>query len=127
MDPEDYQLIAANAQRFGIANLKPVLGKAPEAWEKLPSPDAVFVGGTGRAVSRICEQAYQRVKPGGRIVANVSSIESIAAVREALTTKSGDVTVRMVQISRGVHQLERMRFESLNPTFLISAIKPAGR
>jgi precorrin-6Y C5,15-methyltransferase (decarboxylating) len=127
MDPEDYQLIAANAQRFGVANLKPVLGKAPEAWEKLPPPDAVFIGGTGRAVSRICEQAFQRLKPGGRIVANVSSIENIAAVRESLTTNAGDVTVRMVQISRGVHQLERMRFESLNPTFLISAVKPKSR
>jgi precorrin-6Y C5,15-methyltransferase (decarboxylating) len=123
MDPEDYQLIAANAQRFGVANLKPVLGKAPEAWEKLPAPDAVFVGGTGRAVSRICELAFQRLKPGGRIVANVSSIENIAAVRAALSGHAGDVSVRMVQISRGVHQLERMRFESLNPTFLISSIK----
>jgi precorrin-6Y C5,15-methyltransferase (decarboxylating) len=127
MDPEDYQLIAANAQRFGVENLKPILGKAPEAWEKLPSPDAVFVGGTGRTVSRICEQAFQRLKPGGRIVVNVSSIENIAAVREALNAKAGDVLVRMVQISRGVHQLERMRFESLNPTFLISTVKPAGR
>jgi precorrin-6Y C5,15-methyltransferase (decarboxylating) len=123
MDPEDHQLMTANAQRFGVANLKPVLGKAPEAWEKLPAPDAVFVGGTGRAVNRIAELAFQRLKPGGRMVVNVSSIESIAAVREVLSSKAGDVTVRMVQISRGVHQLERLRFESLNPTFLISAVK----
>lgn len=122
MDPEDHQLIAANAQRFGVTNLKPVLGKAPEAWENLPAPDAVFVGGTGRAVGGIAEQAFERLKPGGRIVVQVSSIENIAAVRQALS-KAADVAVRMVQISRGVYQLERMRFESLNPTFLISAIK----
>lgn len=123
MDPEDYQLITANAQRFGVTNLKPILGKAPEAWQALPTPDAVFVGGTGRAVSRIAEQAFERLKPGGRIVVNVSSIENIAAVRNMLHVQAGDAAVRMVQISRGVHQLERMRFESLNPTFLVSAVK----
>jgi hypothetical protein len=48
-------------------------------------------------------------------------------VREALNAKAGDVSVRMVQISSGLHQLERMRFESLNPTFLLSAVKPSGR
>ena len=58
MDPEDYQLIASNAERFGVTNLTPVLGKAPEAWEGLPAPDAIFVGGTGRHVSRIVELAY---------------------------------------------------------------------
>lgn len=124
MDPEDHQLIVANAQRFGVTNLKPVLGQAPEAWEKLPAPDAVFVGGTGRAVGRIAELAHERLKPGGRIVVQVSSIENIAAVRTALS-RAADVAVRMVQVSRGVYQLERMRFESLNPTFLISAVKPA--
>jgi precorrin-6Y C5,15-methyltransferase (decarboxylating) len=127
MDPEDHQLIAANAQRFGVTNLKPVLGKAPEAWDKLPAPDAVFVGGTGRAVSRIAELAFERLKPGGRIVVNVSTIENIAAVREALSARQGDVAVRMVQISRGVYQLERMRFESYNPTFLVSAVKNPGK
>ena len=125
MDPEDHQLIAANVQRFGVTNLKPVLGQAPEAWKDLPTPDAVFVGGAGRAVARIAEQAYQQLKPGGRIVVNVNSVENVAAVREVLHAASGDAAVRMVQISRGVHQLERMRFEALNPTFLITAVKPA--
>ena len=40
MDPEDHQLIIANAERFGVANLVAVLGRAPEAWEDLPDPDA---------------------------------------------------------------------------------------
>ncbi|MBW3600080.1 MAG: precorrin-6y C5,15-methyltransferase (decarboxylating) subunit CbiE [Planctomycetes bacterium] len=127
MDPEDHQLIAANVQRFGVSNVKPVLGKAPEAWKGLPTPDAVFVGGAGRSVGKIAEQAYERLKPGGRIVVNVNSVENVAAVREVLHAASGDAAVRMVQISRGIHQLERMRFEALNPTFLITAVKPAAK
>jgi precorrin-6Y C5,15-methyltransferase (decarboxylating) len=123
MDPEDHQLISANAERFGVANLTPILGKAPEAWADLPDPDAVFVGGTGRAVSSIVDLAFDRLRPRGRMVTNVGSIENVAAVREVLQKKTDDANIWMINIARGTYQLERVRFESLNPTFLIGAVK----
>jgi len=122
MDLEDHRLISANAERFGISNLVPVLGKAPEAWQDLPDPDAVFVGGTGRAVAHIVEDAFQRLKSKGRIVATVASIENVAAVHEMLS-KSGDANAWMIQLARSNQQFEQLRFESLNPTFLIGATK----
>jgi precorrin-6Y C5,15-methyltransferase (decarboxylating) len=123
MDPEDYALIASNADRFGVRNLTPILGKAPEAWAGLAPPDAIFVGGTGRQVRRIVELAFEQLRAGGRLVANVGSIENIAAVREVLQAKAGDAQVLMVNLARGNDQLERLNFESLNPTFLVSAVK----
>jgi precorrin-6Y C5,15-methyltransferase (decarboxylating) len=126
VDPEDYELIAVNAERFGVTNLIRVLGKAPEVWATLPAPDAVFVGGTGRQVRAIVESAFDRLRPGGRLVANVTSIESVAEVHRALHDKSGDADVWMINLARGVYQLEQIRFESLNPTFLIGARKKGG-
>ena len=123
MDVEDFQLISSNAQRFGVGNLEPILGKAPEACSALPDPDAVFVGGTGREVSQIVELALTRLRPGGRIVANVSSIENVATVRQVLRGKTEDDQVWLVNLARGVYQLERVRFESVNPTFLVGATK----
>jgi precorrin-6Y C5,15-methyltransferase (decarboxylating) len=123
MDPEDYALIASNAERFGVTNLTPILGKAPEAWAGLPPPDAVFVGGTGRQVKRIVELAFEQLRPGGRLVANVGSIENLAAVREVLLAKAGDTQVLMINLARGNDQLERLHFEAAHPTFLISAVK----
>ena len=123
MDPEDYQLIASNAERFGVTNLTPILGKAPEAWESLPPPDAIFVGGTGRHVSHIVELAYDKLRRGGRLVANLGSVENLAAVRDVLQRKSGDCQVWMVHISRGTDQMDRLRFEAMNPTFLVGAKK----
>ena len=35
-----------------------------------------------------------------------------------------DVNVWMINIARGTYQLERVRFEALNPTFLLSVVKP---
>jgi precorrin-6B C5,15-methyltransferase / cobalt-precorrin-6B C5,C15-methyltransferase len=123
MDPEDYALIASNAERFGVRNLTPILGKAPEAWAGLTPPDAVFVGGTGRQVRRIVELAFEQLRSGGRLVANVGSIENIAAVREVLTVKSGEAQVLMINIARGNDQLERLHFEAMHPTFLVWAKK----
>jgi precorrin-6Y C5,15-methyltransferase (decarboxylating) len=123
MDPDDHALIIANSERFGVTNLVPVLGQAPEAWENLPAPDAVFVGGTGRHVSRIVELAYAKLRPRGRIVATMSSIENLHDVQQALHRLAGDAAVWMINISRGVEQIDRMKFEAMNPTFLIGAVK----
>ncbi len=71
----------------------------------------------------ICTQAYERLKPGGRLVANFSSVENLAAVYEALHKLAGDVNLRMINICHGTYQLERVRFEAMNPTFLVSVVK----
>ncbi|MFV1965210.1 MAG: precorrin-6y C5,15-methyltransferase (decarboxylating) subunit CbiE [Pirellulaceae bacterium] len=123
MDAEDHQLISANAKRFGITNLTAVLGKAPEAWDDLPDADAIFVGGTGRTVHRIVEVAYDRLRPRGRMVANVASIQNVGGVYDALQSLAGEAQVFMINIARGTPQFDRLRFESLNPTFLVSAIR----
>ncbi|MEM7315767.1 MAG: precorrin-6y C5,15-methyltransferase (decarboxylating) subunit CbiE [Planctomycetota bacterium] len=123
MDTEDHGLIRENAQKFGVGNVKPILGTAPEVWADLPDPDAVFVGGTGRAVQRISELAFERLRAGGRIVVNVGSIDNLSTVQSSLRNLAGDVEVRMINIAEATHQMETVRFESLNPSFLISATK----
>jgi precorrin-6Y C5,15-methyltransferase (decarboxylating) len=123
MDSDDFQLIRDNAQRIGVSNLTPVLGRAPEAWAKLPDPDAVFVGGTGRMVSQIVAAAFARLRSKGRIAANVSNFENVTEVSRVLRELTDDVQVRMIQISHATVQLDSLRFESRNPTFLITAMK----
>ena len=123
MDAEDHQLIVSNAERFGLKNIVAVLGRAPDAWSGLPDPEAVFVGGSGREMGRLVELAYGRLVAGGRLVANVGSIENLAAVHEIMHRIASDVKVWMVNVARGTYQLERVRFEALNPTFLLAAEK----
>ena len=129
MDPEDHGLIQANAERFAVGNVMPVLGKAPEAWANLPDPDAVFLAGAGREVTRLTELAYARLRPGGRLVVNLISIDHMADAREALTKAATDagaepnLRVWMVNIARGADQLDRLSFEALKPNFLLAAVK----
>ena len=42
------------------------------------------------------------------------------------TPRSSDAAYWMVNIARGIEQMDRIRFESLNPIFLIAATKPAA-
>jgi precorrin-6B C5,15-methyltransferase / cobalt-precorrin-6B C5,C15-methyltransferase len=123
MDVEDHRLIVQNAERFGVGNLVPVLGHAPEAWRDLPVPDAVFVGGSGRGISRLVDDAYGRLRSGGRLVATISSIDNLAETHQVLHARSTDVKVWMVNLARGNFQMERLRFEAVSPLFLVSVVK----
>lgn len=119
MDAEDYGLMLENASLFDVASLVPVHGQAPEAWADLPDPDAVFVGGSGRIVPELVRGAAKRIREGGRMVVSVSSPDNLVAVQSTMEELGLQTDVRMIQVSRGIKQLDRTRFESLNPTFLV--------
>jgi precorrin-6Y C5,15-methyltransferase (decarboxylating) len=53
----------------------------------------------------------------------VATVGSLDRVQTALQARAGEVEVLMVNLARGTDQLERLRFEAMNPSFLISALK----
>ena len=118
MDAEDYSLMLENAKRFDVPALVPIHGQAPDAWKELPDPTAVFVGGSGRIVPDLVDAAVKRMEHG-RVVVNVSSPDNLVAVQEVMEKAGLRTDVRMINIARGQQQLDRVRFESLNPTFLV--------
>jgi precorrin-6Y C5,15-methyltransferase (decarboxylating) len=127
-DAEDAELIRENVERFGATSVMPVTGRAPEVWADLPDPDAVFLEGSGREVVRLAELAFARLKPGGRLVASLASIDSLHELRQTLIVHTSQVNVWMLNIARGADQLERLRFAAISPAFLLAATKnPASR
>jgi precorrin-6Y C5,15-methyltransferase (decarboxylating) len=72
-----------NREAFGVsANLRVVHGRAPDCLTELPDPDKVFIGGSGGGLSAILQLAWQRLKPGGRLVASAVTEPSKATLRE---------------------------------------------
>ena len=122
-DAADYHLIVGNAQTFGVSNVAPVHSSAPEVFASLPAPDAIFVGGTGHEIARLLQAAFAALRPGGRLVINVATLESLSATYAAMKAVAGRVEVLLVNLARGVEQLETLRFEAVNPTFLLSVTK----
>jgi precorrin-6Y C5,15-methyltransferase (decarboxylating) len=122
-EPADIALIQSNAEAFGVPNLRPILGRAPEILVALPEPDAIFVGGTGRQVSTVLSAAYARLGAGGRMAVNVATVDSLAEAHATLKKLAGEVRVWNVTIARGIEQMDRVRFEAINPTFLLAITK----
>jgi precorrin-6B C5,15-methyltransferase / cobalt-precorrin-6B C5,C15-methyltransferase len=121
-DTADYHLIQANLERYGITNVKPVFGMAPAVFSGLPAPNAIFVGGNGGEVARLLESSFAVLAPGGRLVSNVGTLEMLSSTY-AILKRFGPVDVVLVNLSRGIEQLESLRFEAVNPTFLLRVKK----
>ena len=79
-----------NALALGAPDLKVVLGRAPAVLADLEPPDAVFIGG-GISEPGVFEAAWSRLKPGGRLVANVISLEGEARVTELFGRHGGEL------------------------------------
>ena len=89
-------MAAANALALGVPDLEVVAGEAPGALDGLPEPDAVFLGG-GLSEGAF-EIAWERLKSGGRIVANAVTLEG-EAVMMGLHARHGGDLVR-IAVSR---------------------------
>ena len=81
---------ARNAMALGAPDLKIVIGAAPAAFAGLDPPDAVFIGG-GISDGNVFEQAWARLKPGGRLVANAVSLEGEARLAALFGTHGGEL------------------------------------
>ncbi len=72
-------LIETNAATLGVPQLEIVAGVAPAALNGLAAPDAVFIGG-GVADEALVEACWRALAPGGRLVANVVTVEGEQAL-----------------------------------------------
>jgi precorrin-6B C5,15-methyltransferase / cobalt-precorrin-6B C5,C15-methyltransferase len=66
--------IVDNAAALGTPNLQIITGKAPEIIHNLPTPDAIFIGG-GVTAPGLFDICWNALRPGGRMVANVVTLE----------------------------------------------------
>lgn len=126
MDQDDFSLLQSNAERFQLANVVPVHGEAPSAWESLPRPDAIFIGGTGRSVGEIANQAFERLKEGGTIVIHVAGMTRANDLYYGFHRDGFHPEISLLNFSRGHLQFDSLRFDAVNPTFLISCTKSAS-
>ena len=84
-------MIAANAAALGTPGLEVVTGRAVPALKGLDAPDAVFVGG-GITEPGLLDRCWSSLAPGGRLVANVVSVEGEAVLDHWHRAHGGSLT-----------------------------------
>ncbi|PSN13272.1 cobalamin biosynthesis bifunctional protein CbiET [filamentous cyanobacterium CCT1] len=120
-----HSLIQQNQRRLGGPNLHPVYGAAPEALVALPDPDRIFIGGSGGRLSEILDQSAQRLRPQGRMVLALATLEHTGAVLAwadgtATSPRPWSVQLRQIQVQHGVRVGSLTRWQPLTPITLIS-------
>jgi precorrin-6B C5,15-methyltransferase / cobalt-precorrin-6B C5,C15-methyltransferase len=86
-------MIAANADQLGTPRLEIIASTGSEAFENLPAPHAVFIGG-GLSDEGTFEGAWSALRSGGNLVANTVTLEGDAKLIDLQKQHGGDL-VRM--------------------------------
>lgn len=119
-DPERAAMIARNAAKLGVPGLRIVPVAAPQAFEGLPPPDAVFIGG-GIGAPGLLATAWARLPPDGHLVANVVTAEGEAQLLDWYSRHGGSLTRLAVSRAEpaGAHHLWR----TLAPVTQLAVVK----
>ncbi|TDN61234.1 precorrin-6y C5,15-methyltransferase (decarboxylating) subunit CbiE [Paraburkholderia sp. BL10I2N1] len=89
--PERQRFIEHNRDALGVPALQIVAGRAPDALDGLAAPDAIFIGG-GVTVPGVLDTCWQRLKSGGRLVANAVTLQGEAALVAWRDSHGGTLT-----------------------------------
>lgn len=95
-NPKRQDYILQNAMRLGVAQLNLIKGKAPQALENLEAPDAIFIGG-GFGNDHVFDCCWEKLKQGGRLVANAVTLETEIALH--LQAKKIGAQLKKIQLS----------------------------
>ncbi|ACB39250.1 precorrin-6Y C5,15-methyltransferase (decarboxylating) subunit CbiT [Pyrobaculum neutrophilum] len=119
-NPRAVELTARNAAKFGVADrVKAEVEEAPRDFAKAGGPfDAVFIGGGGRDIADVVKAALSLVKPGGRLVVDVATLETLSRLVPLLEEVRHEVV--LVQIARGRRVGGYTLLSPLNPVYVVT-------
>lgn len=101
--PEGQELMEQNSRKFGAPGIQFLGGDFLEQdLSNLPSPDAVFIGGHGGKLKEMVAQIHQKMAPGGVLVFNSVSAQSLALFREGVAA-CGMTVVQQSRIAIDEH------------------------
>lgn len=95
------ELLAANRQKFGCANMEIVSGEAPEILEELPAPTHVFIGGSGGRLLAIVD-AVRKKNPKARFVVTAVTLETIDEIDQLASSYPEYATMERMQVNVSV-------------------------
>ena len=113
--------IEHNRDALGVPGLQLIRGKAPQALEALEQPDAVFIGGgvTREGVLGLC---WERLRPGGRLVANAVTLQSEGVLAQFRDAHGGELTRIHIAHTQPLGAFDTWR-QAL-PITLLEVVKP---
>ena len=116
-------LISQNCQRLQVSNVTCIQGTAPEILTQLPTPQRIFIGGSGGNLTAILAHCQKTLVTDGVIVLALATIEHLHTCLEWLRSHNCNYRLLQLQISRSVPIAQLNRFTPLNPVTLVTVYK----
>jgi len=116
---EHLEILRRNRVNQGAWNVVVVEGEAPDVLEGLPSPQGVFVGAGGRRLGELLDFCWERLEPGGVLVATVVTL---SGQRELLNWGRGELL--SLSLSRGDLESSPGFLEPAKPIWVLKCVKP---
>lgn len=122
---EAVALIEANKKHFGIANVEALHAEAPAGLDELPAPNVVLIGGSGKHLNAILEAVTEKLVPGGRIVLNCITLQTVMTAISFMRRHEDIYTYDAIQVQ--VSRLQRVgpydMAKAMNPIYIITCTK----
>ncbi len=124
---EGKELLEKNAAKYGLGNIHPVTGRAPEALASLPAPDVVFIGGSSGTLKDLIQIVHSR-NPKVRIVLTAVTIETTAQAVDLMESYGMNPEILTLQVSRSRKAGGKHLMAAQNPVTIISGggVAPEG-
>jgi precorrin-6Y C5,15-methyltransferase (decarboxylating) len=119
---EQLSHIQENKTRFGVGNITITAGEAPEVLRDLPTPDRVFIGGSGGELSGIIRRVRDKM-PRGIVVINAVTLETLHEAMLLLENNGFDPEVSQVSVTRSKIVKGQRHLSPQNPVFVIRGQK----
>ena len=117
-DADACALVRQNQAKFAASNLTLIAGKAPEALQNLPAPDAVFIGGSKGNMQAIVDAALA-ANPQTRLCIAAIALETLQQSIAALAAHGLAAQVTQIAVSRSKAAGSLHLMMANNPVFLI--------
>jgi precorrin-6Y C5,15-methyltransferase (decarboxylating) len=122
---EGFEHTVENRRRFRCAGLQPVLGEAPAALADLPTPESVFVGGSGGLLTPILDRSWERLYPGGHLVVAAVLVDTLCEILGWAQARGLGPALTEVGAARSRALSGSVRLEAQNPVTLARLVKPS--
>lgn len=114
-------LIARNAIALGVPRLGMIEGQATDVLAGLDAPDAIFIGG-GASTPGLIDLCWDALPAGGRLVANVVTLEGEGALAEFRVRQGGELV--RIAVSRAEPVGPFTGWKPLMTVTQLAAVKP---
>ena len=122
--PVRLEFLRTNRRKFEAFRVRVVEGEASECLIGEESPVGVFLGGSGGKLDAILGLVTEKLRPGGRFVANFVGLENLASVLDRLRRVGWPSELTQVQVSEGRPLAGLTTLVPERPVWIVTAVKP---